>query len=148
MSAFTAVCSLFVQGRCTRKVCNFAHTAEQLRIGTCSFSTAKSVCKNENCIFIHHSETESDYTNRTGLTFAQGKQRIFETKCKTVKKVEVKPMIPKATYISIKETERVAKRMNDICFNQDDMLVFLSRQRVQYFRENPPKNEEDVVIVF
>jgi len=147
--SYISVCSLFVEGKCFRKTCFFAHTAEQLKVGKCSFSTASSRCTNKECLFVHFQETEKKYIQRTGCTFAQGKQKIFDSKCKSVKPTAVKPMFPKSTYLSMKETTRVESWMNGECFNQDDMVAFISKcGRITWIKDSVPRDDEsDVVVV-
>jgi hypothetical protein len=64
---FTKVCSLFLQGKCFRAVCNFAHTYESFNPVCCGFNDR---CRNKDsgCCFLHPSETKDSLCARLGYS--------------------------------------------------------------------------------
>jgi len=69
----TKVCRNLVKfGKCTRKVCTFAHTPEELNDPECVFSTGCR--KRSKCTFKHGDETSEEYRNRLGIKFPVKKE--------------------------------------------------------------------------
>jgi len=52
-------------GCCSRDVCVFAHSLEELRIVSCHFGM-KCTRRETNCYFIHEGESREEYYKRTG----------------------------------------------------------------------------------
>jgi hypothetical protein len=64
----TKVCrNLEKFGKCTRKVCNFAHSPEELNDPKCVFG--KGCHKRNICAFKHEDETSEAYRQRRGIKF-------------------------------------------------------------------------------
>jgi hypothetical protein len=55
-------------GKCTRDVCTFAHTPEELNDPECVFGKS---CHKSNCYFKHNYETRDEYRNRRGIKFPE-----------------------------------------------------------------------------
>ncbi len=80
----TKVCSLFLAGKCFRKVCNFAHTYESFAPIVCSYGIGCN--KKKACCFIHPDETKDEMCTRLGYTSILSTKpvEIKETKKKFV----------------------------------------------------------------
>lgn len=58
----TKFCNIFIQeGKCDRKVCNFAHSMEEYNFPSCAFGNN---CKVKNCKFKHTEELLDEYKKR------------------------------------------------------------------------------------
>lgn len=65
----TKFCSIFIQeGKCNRKVCNFAHSIEEFNFPSCAFADN---CKVKNCKFKHNNETIENYKSRINFKLPQ-----------------------------------------------------------------------------
>jgi len=65
----TKFCNIFIQeGKCDRKVCNFAHSMEEYNFPSCAFGDN---CKVKNCRFKHTGELLDDYKKRIDFKLPQ-----------------------------------------------------------------------------
>jgi hypothetical protein len=65
----TKFCNIFLQeGKCNRKVCNFAHSMEEFSFPSCAFADH---CKVKNCKFKHTYETLEQYKSRINFKVPQ-----------------------------------------------------------------------------
>ena len=65
----TKFCNIFIQeGKCDRKVCNFAHTIEEFNFPSCAFGDN---CKVKFCKFKHKKESLDEYKNRIDFKVPQ-----------------------------------------------------------------------------
>lgn len=125
--AFTAVCSLFVHGQCTRKKCMFAHSANQLRVAYCQFG---DTCNKQECLYLHPSESYVGYEKRVGFGYEYGKEILFDQKCNKVKKIQLAPISPvddTALRMAIQQTDEMAEWMDALSFtDQYGRLVLIT----------------------
>jgi hypothetical protein len=72
----TKFCNIFLQeGKCNRKVCNFAHSIEEFSFPSCAFADH---CKVKNCKFKHTSETLEQYKSRINFKVPYDIKKIKE----------------------------------------------------------------------
>ena len=66
--------------KCERKICNFAHSLDELKPAKCIFGLACNFqdSKTKVCGFIHPNETITDFVVRTGLKIPQ--QNVYKPK--------------------------------------------------------------------
>ncbi len=65
----TKFCNIYIQeGRCDRKVCNFAHSMDEFNFPTCAFGDN---CKVKNCRFKHPAENLDEYKKRIDFKLPQ-----------------------------------------------------------------------------
>lgn len=65
----TKFCNIFIQeGKCDRKVCNFAHSMEEYNFPSCAFGDN---CKVKNCRFKHTGELLDEYKKRIDFKIPQ-----------------------------------------------------------------------------
>ena len=65
----TKFCNIFIQeGKCDRKVCNFAHSVEEYTFPSCAFGDN---CKVKNCRFKHTTENLEEYKKRVDFKVPQ-----------------------------------------------------------------------------
>ncbi len=85
------VCSLFLEGKCFRKVCNFAHTYESYSPVECSFGSRCN--KKGSCCFIHPGESKDVLCERMGYKAILATKPAPVVEAPTKIKVKLAPLV-------------------------------------------------------